>query len=389
MRAPVPFNVAGVITTAEDLLIGNGAGQVKRLGVGSNTYVLTVSGGVIGWASPGAPGAHASTHLPGGADALTVGTPSSVGTANAAGSAAAFARQDHVHDIANGAIDAAALMASNMITDVQINSANKDGSSGVASMRTLGTGSTQAAAGNHTHSYASTTHASTHETSGSDPIVNTLTMNNTKGILIKDSGGTARWWLEAGSGSYNYIGDDNGSQTTLKIRAPGAIQFAINGTLEIDLDATSFRPETDNSSTCGANGGFRWSEIWAANGTIQTSKSSEKREIALLDPADALQAILEMDFHTYRMRKPVYETRYKNVKLNQGTEAERTVREGKKVEVGETVHHWRHVGFMAESAHPLLSPDQENVNPQTTASVGLAAIKALARRVELLERKAA
>ncbi len=42
--------------------------------------------------------AHASRHLPNGADALATGTPSSVGTANATGTANAFARQDHVHD---------------------------------------------------------------------------------------------------------------------------------------------------------------------------------------------------------------------------------------------------------------------------------------------------
>lgn len=38
------------------------------------------------------------------------------------------------------------------ITDTDVASANKDGSSGTASMRTLGTGSSQAAAGNHDHS---------------------------------------------------------------------------------------------------------------------------------------------------------------------------------------------------------------------------------------------
>lgn len=40
---------------------------------------------------------HASRHLPNGADALATGTPASIGTANAAGSANALSRQDHVH----------------------------------------------------------------------------------------------------------------------------------------------------------------------------------------------------------------------------------------------------------------------------------------------------
>lgn len=41
--------------------------------------------------------AHASRHLPNGADPLTTGAPSTIGTANSEGTANAFARQDHVH----------------------------------------------------------------------------------------------------------------------------------------------------------------------------------------------------------------------------------------------------------------------------------------------------
>ena len=40
---------------------------------------------------------HASTHLVGGADALPVGTPSSIGASNSEGSATNFARRDHLH----------------------------------------------------------------------------------------------------------------------------------------------------------------------------------------------------------------------------------------------------------------------------------------------------
>jgi hypothetical protein len=41
--------------------------------------------------------AHASRHLPGGADALATGTSVSVGSANSSGSASSFSRSDHVH----------------------------------------------------------------------------------------------------------------------------------------------------------------------------------------------------------------------------------------------------------------------------------------------------
>lgn len=39
------------VTTAEDLLVGAGANSLKRVAVGSNGQVLTVSGGAVGWSS--------------------------------------------------------------------------------------------------------------------------------------------------------------------------------------------------------------------------------------------------------------------------------------------------------------------------------------------------
>lgn len=51
---------------------------------------LTVTGTLTG-------GNHASRHLPNGADALTTGAPSDIGSSNTAGTANAFSRQDHVH----------------------------------------------------------------------------------------------------------------------------------------------------------------------------------------------------------------------------------------------------------------------------------------------------
>lgn len=47
--------------------------------------------------------------------AIVTGTPASVGTANAEGAGTGFARDTHVHDIANGAIDAAALFAAGVV----------------------------------------------------------------------------------------------------------------------------------------------------------------------------------------------------------------------------------------------------------------------------------
>lgn len=69
--------------------------------------------------------------------------------------------------IAGTTITAANIVAGT-ITDVQVAAANKDGTAGTASMRTLGSGAAQAMAGNSTPTPAA--HETTHLPGGSDPI---------------------------------------------------------------------------------------------------------------------------------------------------------------------------------------------------------------------------
>jgi len=56
-------------------------------------------------------------------------------------------------------------------------------------------------------------------------------------------------------------------------------QILTNNTNRARFDTSgNFYPEADNSITCGANGN-RWSAIWAANGSIQTSDLNAKKDI--------------------------------------------------------------------------------------------------------------
>jgi hypothetical protein len=55
------------------------------------------------------------------------------------------------------------------------------------------------------------------------------------------------------------------------------------------IAATNVRPGSDNAQTSGASG-TRWSAVWAATGTIQTSDITTKRDIAPLDEAEKLVA---------------------------------------------------------------------------------------------------
>lgn len=66
-----------------------------------------------------------------------------------------------------------AMISNGTITDVDVDSANKDGVAGTASMRTLGTGAQQAAAGNDSRlsdARTPTAHAASHQNGGSDEV---------------------------------------------------------------------------------------------------------------------------------------------------------------------------------------------------------------------------
>ena len=81
----------------------------------------------------------------------------------------------------------------------------------------------------------------------------------------------------------------------------GELEFATRAAAAANLTARAkfnldghFYPVTDNAYTCGANG-FRWSAVWAANGTIQTSDENAKTDIVPaslgLDFVNALQPV--------------------------------------------------------------------------------------------------
>lgn len=91
--ASVHGNLTGL--SADDhtqyLLVNGTRAMSGNLAMGTNniTGVGTVDGVTVS--------AHASRHLPNGADPLTTGVPSTIDGTNATGTANAFARQDHIH----------------------------------------------------------------------------------------------------------------------------------------------------------------------------------------------------------------------------------------------------------------------------------------------------
>ena len=67
--AGAAFNALSPVTSTGDLIVGNGANSATRLGIGTNGYVLTVSGGTAVWAASA--GAGGVTTFSGGTTGLT------------------------------------------------------------------------------------------------------------------------------------------------------------------------------------------------------------------------------------------------------------------------------------------------------------------------------
>jgi len=67
------------------------------------------------------------------------------------------------------------------------------------------------------------------------------------------------------------------------------LNFATGGTQRAIMTATQFYPNTDSGMNLGKSGN-RWVDVWAANGTIQTSDESEKSSVK---PSDLGLAFIE------------------------------------------------------------------------------------------------
>jgi hypothetical protein len=154
----------------------------------------------------------------GGVSAVPPATTGALGTIQLAGDLAGTATSPQI--------------AAGVITDADVNAANKDGTPGVASMRTLGSGAQQAAAGNDarlTNARAPTAHASTHAQGGSDVLpIDTVAATPSMRTLGSGSNQAVQ-----GDTKFNMLGPANGSinaggQLINNVANPSAAQDAVN-----------------------------------------------------------------------------------------------------------------------------------------------------------------
>ena len=135
------------------------------------------------------------------------------------------------------------------------------------------------------------------------------------------------------------LGDTTRSGVRAQANTDGGVAVFAAGGAVVFADATGIYPNATNSIPCGKSGQL-WTAVWATNGTIQTSSRDAKNVYRF----------------TYKGEDP-------------------------------SLVDYQHVGFLADEADPLLCPDGASASPNTTASVALAAIQEIARRLDAVEAR--
>lgn len=163
------------------------------------------------------------------------------------------------------------------------------------------------------------------------------------------------------AGSGLLIAGAVGSTSDLLItNRAGASVFAVDPSAATVQHYGTFYPNVDNTFDLGT-GTRHYRDVYCTRNAFNGSVRDLKRDIAALDPKDALAAILATEIVTFRYR-PTDED---------DANAER-----------------RQVGFLADGVtDDLLSPDHRTASPSTTAAIALAAIQALADGLDALRRQ--
>jgi len=92
------------------------------------------------------------------------------------------------------------------------------------------------------------------------------------------------------------------------LREEGPLRFATNATERMRIDSSgNTRPGSDNLYDLGT-ASFRWDDVYATNGTIQTSDANEKQQIAALTDAEMVAAkAISAGFKTFKWNDIVEE----------------------------------------------------------------------------------
>jgi hypothetical protein len=131
--------------------------------------------------------------------------------------------------------------------------------------------------------------------SGGSPLdINRTTSDGDIAVFRKN--GTAVGSVGVLSGLYTYFNSENNTGF-----------LASNGTVYYGWDTTRFYPNSDNARDLGISN-RRWDDVYATNGTIQTSDRNEKENIASMSDAEitAAKAISKL-FKTFKWKDAIAE----------------------------------------------------------------------------------
>lgn len=120
-----------------------------------------------------------------------------------------------------------------------------------------------------------------------------------------------------------YIGMSNSAGMTLHVDIAQGLRFDGNNTPRMYVSrsgAASVEPGVDNTSTLGS-GAIRWSEVFAANGTINTSDERQKEQIEEISP-QVLIAWGKVNFYQYKFKDSV-QRKGDNARIHFGVIAQR------------------------------------------------------------------
>ena len=140
-----------------------------------------------------------------------------------------------------------------------------------------------------------------HRTGGQDVAELSFTAASGRGTMSVTTrttgGGTPYTAIAVGDAYAALFGRDTGLGAQVIANGTG-VQLYPAGAGEVDCGAVT-RPAFDNAYTLGKSGA-RWSAVWAANGTIQTSDARDKTDLELIEPAAAHRFLQLLAPVTYR-----------------------------------------------------------------------------------------
>jgi len=116
---------------------------------------------------------------------------------------------------------------------------------------------------------------------------------------------TANGFLSSNT-AYNY------TSTTSAFGSAFAVSFDISSTRAFNIASSFINAGSDNVSSCGSVG-VRWTVVYAATGTINTSDANSKQDIADLDDAEKRVAV--------RIKGLIKKFRFKDAVVKKGSDA--------------------------------------------------------------------